>query len=94
MKSNDKIQIVKLRNTHTLQSNQSAIMSMGRALPDIQKTAARETMGNPSPRTKQKDNLISNFHGSEALVCHVALSYSQLGALLTIGAALLKVRSR
>ena len=67
-------------------------MSMGRALRDIQKTAARETMGSPSPRTKQKGN--NDFHGSEALLCHVALSYSQLGALLTIGAALLKVRSR
>ena len=33
-------------------------MSMGRALRDIQKTAARETMGSPSPRTKQKGNLM------------------------------------
>ena len=30
----------------------------GRALRDIQKTAARETMGSRSPRTKQKDNLM------------------------------------
>ena len=57
MKSNDKIQTF-WRNTHTLQSNRSAIMSMGRALRDIQKTAARETMGSPSPRTKEKDNLM------------------------------------
>ena len=49
---------VKWRNTHTLQSNKSAIMSMGRALRDIQKTAARETMGSPSPRTKQKGNVM------------------------------------
>ena len=49
---------VKWRNTHTLQSNKSAIMSMGRALRDIQKTAARETMGSRSPRTKQKGNLM------------------------------------
>ena len=33
-------------------------MSIGRALRDIQKTAARETMGSPSPGTKQKDNLM------------------------------------
>ena len=33
-------------------------MSMGRALRDIQKTAARETMGSPSLRTKRKDNLM------------------------------------
>ena len=31
---------------------------MGRALRDIQKTAARGIMGSPSPRTKQKDNLM------------------------------------
>ena len=49
---------VKWRNTHTLQSNKSAIMSVGRALRDIQKTAARGIRVSPSPTTKQKDNLM------------------------------------
>ena len=48
------------------------------------KKRLRGRLGSPSPRTKQ----------SEALVCHLALSCSQLGALLTIGPALLKVGSR
>ena len=33
-------------------------MSMGRALRDIQKTAVRGIMGSPSPRTKEKDNVM------------------------------------
>ena len=47
---------MKKQTYHSKQQKRNYVY--GRALRDIQKTAARETMGSHSPRTKQKDNLM------------------------------------